>query len=220
MATKPQAVALRPNIFQANQRGQFKELIVGSGARIFKSNAEGVFLGATNYTNAPLKMSYGGVLYATTGTIAGDFTVSGSLFSDDGSAYQTKIALGKVSFLKSDVQKAFLKTPSGGSGLQLASNTSIYFTDLTGNPNAELDSVSNLKFSNDAYISWSSGRKITAGASTITLDGDAIITEGLKAKGFTVRPSSTDYSGDSGTFTDADAHVIRVRGGIITNLNE
>lgn len=61
MATN-QPVALRPNVFQANQRGQFKELIAGAGSQIFKVNKEGIFAGENNYTGAPLKISYAGVL--------------------------------------------------------------------------------------------------------------------------------------------------------------
>lgn len=209
---------------KVNQMGNFKELYVGAGSTIlFKSNREGCFSGAANYATAPLKWNNAGTFYATTGTIAGNFTVSGSLFSDDGSAYQTKLLLGKISFLKSNVEKSFLKTPSGSSGLQLATGTSIYFTDLVGTPNAELDSASNLKFSNDAYISWKSGRKITADASSLTLDGNCLVLGGCRSTGFVYRSGSTDYDGS----TDNDIYVadssggsptkrLRFRGGILT----
>lgn len=39
----------------------FKEISVGAGSTIFKANAEGVFAGATNFTDAPWKVDYNGV---------------------------------------------------------------------------------------------------------------------------------------------------------------
>lgn len=41
---------------------QFKELNVGSGANVFKANREGIFAGAVNYSTAPFKLSYAGVI--------------------------------------------------------------------------------------------------------------------------------------------------------------
>ncbi len=56
-------VAVRKNTVQGiNEFGNFKQLIVGAGSTIFKSNKEGVFAGGVNYSSAKLKISYTGNL--------------------------------------------------------------------------------------------------------------------------------------------------------------
>jgi hypothetical protein len=39
-----------------------KEIQVGAGSTVFKVNKEGLFLGADNYTDAPFKISFAGVM--------------------------------------------------------------------------------------------------------------------------------------------------------------
>jgi hypothetical protein len=208
------ALAVASNVGnKVNQMGNFKELYVGAGSTIIlKGNKEGCFSGAVNYSTAPLKWNNAGIfrctgafingeITATGGSITGDLTVTGSLLSSDSSAFQTKLLNGKVSFLKSGVEKAFISTSAGSNGLRLASVGSVYFVDIAGMPNAEIDNSSNLKFSNDAYISWASGRKITAGSASITIDGGLIVTNtGNTAKvasnGFNIYGGS---DGDNGT---------------------
>ena len=206
------------NPYQVNQLGQFKQLIVGAGSSVFKAQGGWVWGGAANPSSAPFKiylptgaLTTTGTIDATGGNISGDLTVTGSLLSDDGATYQTKLYQGELQFLKNGSVKAGIKTSSGSNGLTLRSVGSIYFTDLSGNPNAELDANSNLKFSNDAYISWAGGRSLTASGSKITCDGDFEVS-GSYRRG--------TYAGDSGTISGADGKTIRVRGGIITDLNE
>lgn len=49
---------------KVNQLANFKELSIGSGARILKANMEGAFLGATKFSTAPLKLYYDGKIYS------------------------------------------------------------------------------------------------------------------------------------------------------------
>lgn len=59
----------------------FKEISVGAGSTIFKANSEGVFLGATNFTDAPFSVDYNGVLKALNGVFKGDITGASGAFS-------------------------------------------------------------------------------------------------------------------------------------------
>lgn len=146
---------------------------------ILKVNREGFFIGDKSFTSAPFSIDYGGNMIANDATITGDFTLTtGSIITGDVDGYQVKITDGKVSFLKSGTEKSFIKTNTNG-GITISSSSSVYFTDLSGHNNAELDENSNLKFSSDAYISWASGRKLTASGSKITCDGDFVATRGI-----------------------------------------
>ena len=49
-----------------------RELKVGGGDDILKVNAEGLFMGADNFTDAPFSVNYDGSLTATTGTFSGN----------------------------------------------------------------------------------------------------------------------------------------------------
>jgi hypothetical protein len=216
--------------YNVNQIGHFKQLVAGAGSKVFKVNDSGIFAGAVSYGSAPFKLSYAGALTATgvdiTGTIdatggaiTGDLTVTGSLLSDDGATFQTKLYAGELSFLKNSVAKAGIKTASGSNGLTLKSVGSVYFTDLTGNPNAELDANSNLKFSNDAYISWAGGRKLTADGAKITCDGGFVTTEGIgvgSSKSFSVGSDQGSTKSETGV-TNFD---IVIKGGIITSFTK
>ena len=50
----------------------FRELKVGAGNDIMKANAEGLFLGADNFTDAPFSVDYDGKMTAISGTFSGD----------------------------------------------------------------------------------------------------------------------------------------------------
>ncbi len=141
------------------------------------------------------------------------------LGSDTGIGLELKITGGKISFTALGVEKGFIRTAGGSDGIVLASPQSVFFTDLLGLPNAELDSISNLKFSNDAYISWKSGRRITATAatidfnSTILVAGDVALSAGKKFQ-----------IGTTPGINYADANVntfsINIVGGIVTQFTK
>lgn len=204
-------------------------LSVGSGDNIFKANSSGIYLGNSTFGSAPFRVSMAGALTATdatitgaitatsgsftgaitatSGDISGDLTVTGSLLSADSSAYQTKIVDGKISFLKSTAEKAYIKTATDNSSLAIASGDRIYFTKTSGSPLLNIDQDSNITIASDAFIIWSSGRKLTASGSKIACDGDFDVTGVYKID---------DESGDTGTFKDYDGNTITVKGGIIT----
>lgn len=76
------------------QQTQFKELYAGAGSNIFKVNAEGLFMGATNYTNAPFKVSWAGAVTMTSATITGYIATGGA--AADVNAGATTINGGKI----------------------------------------------------------------------------------------------------------------------------
>lgn len=49
----------------------FRELKAGGGSKLFKVNAEGLFMGADNFTAAPFKASFAGAFTSTSATITG-----------------------------------------------------------------------------------------------------------------------------------------------------
>jgi len=238
------ALAVASNVGnRVNMMGNFKELYVGAGSTIlFKANRDGCFSGATNYTGAPLKWNNAGIfrctgayvngnITATGGTISGDLTVTGSLFSDDGLTYQTKLALGKISFLKSNVEKSFIKTPTGSNGLQLASIGSIYMTGMDGAPVMEFNATggSNILFSSYGYQKWSGDRTMTVSGSKFLFDADVEASGSVKSVGifkqnthdgqtatFTV---VVDLQDDAGTYKYKDRSV-ELNGGIVTDLGD
>ena len=210
-----------------NQRMHFLEFSCGAGASTFKALKEYVWGGGSSAGTATFKIhlptgavTTTGTINATGGVISGDLTVTGSLLSDDGSTFQTKLALGRVSFLKDGAEKAFIKTASDSSSLQCATGSLFYVTNIIGVPLLQIDQSSNLAFSTNSKISWAGGRSILADNSNMTADGNWLVLGGVRATSYTRREGSTDYSGDSGTFTDGSGNTVRVRGGIITDLSE
>lgn len=118
------------------------ELWVGGGNTSFRVNREGVFCGATNYSDAPFKVSYAGVLTATgasisgaitatSGSITGDMTVTGSLTAGSSSASQVKIdSTGKISFRYDGDTKGYIWClPDGSLVLQ---GDSVIYLDASG----------------------------------------------------------------------------------------
>jgi hypothetical protein len=178
---------------RVNEMGNFKELKIGAGSTIlFKANREGCFSGAANYSEAPLKWNNAGYFYATTGEIKGDFIVSGSLFSDDGSTFQTKLLEGRILFLKNGTQKAFIKTANDSASLQCATGSYFYVTNLAGTP----------------LFSISSAAVIGIGASTFHVTAPVQTDDYFQVD---------SYVGATGTFDDNGGHTITVKGGIITD---
>lgn len=207
----------KPEVFEQSQPSttnsiqHFAELSAGSGSQIFKVSKDGIWAGSQYYADAPFKISWAGIASM----------IGAYLFSDDGSGFQLEITAGKIAFKKSGSQKAYIKTGSDGLSLQLSCSGIVYLTDIAGTPNISFDQNGVISFSGESgKIQWPSGRKITSDGSSITIDGNALATGGMRSTGYTTRVGSTDYSGDNGTFTDADGKTVRVRGGIITNLDE
>ncbi len=60
-----------------NELGHFKEIRVGAGVNLLGANSEGFWIGSDHYSNAPFRVSYDGVLYAS-GAIISGATISGS----------------------------------------------------------------------------------------------------------------------------------------------
>lgn len=215
-------IALRNDNFNIkrvdpNELGKFKEISIGSGSTIIlKANRDGCFSGGSSYGSAPLSWDRNGNFYATAGEIAGDFTVSGSLFSDDGIAFQTEITLGKISFLKSGAEKSFIKTASDSASLQCAVGDKFYVTLLSGVPIAYFDQNSNLRFNVNGEISWAN-RKLTASGDKIECDGDFSIAAGQSYR----RGSDSGVDAESINYKDHDGNnkVALVRGGIITDVD-
>ncbi len=97
----------------------------------------------------------------------------------------------------------------------------LYFAKLNALPVVEFDQDSNMKFSADAYISWASGRKITADGSSLTLDGNCLVLGGVRATGYTTRVGETDYSGVASISEGSvNTFSIEIKGGIVTNFQK
>ena len=138
------------------------ELWVGGGNTSFRANREGIFCGANNYTNAPFKVNYAGIV---------------SLNGNSGSA--------SINFLNSSTLQGFIR-PDSSKNLVIGSNSSVYFTDLSGNPNVQIAGDGSYNMSNGAaQINWATGRSIYQDGSAIRIAGD-------------LAPGS-DYGNDCGT---------------------
>lgn len=77
----------------------FKEISVGAGSTIFKANAEGVFAGATNFTDAPWKVDYNGLMTFSMGS--GNITVDAAnkrILVNDGTNNRVLIGYGEGLF--------------------------------------------------------------------------------------------------------------------------
>jgi hypothetical protein len=229
--------------YNVNQIGHFKQLVAGAGAKVFKVNDSGVFAGAASYGSAPFKLSYAGALTATgvdiTGTIdatggaiTGALYVSGTLTLGSVSGLQVKLKgdTGEIDFLYNNSNVGKILGINSGD-LAITADKSLYLTADSDKQVLMLVGAAETGVSvGDVWLRtassklyWSSGRYLKDAGSYIECDGAFVATEGLRAKGFTVKPSSTEYSGDSGTFKWMDGateKTARVRGGIITNLNE
>jgi hypothetical protein len=57
----------------------FREFSSGAGANIVKSNNEGFFAGATNFTDAPFSVDYEGSIKAGKGTFSGKIEIKDGL---------------------------------------------------------------------------------------------------------------------------------------------
>lgn len=165
-----------PVALKLNQRAIFKELIVGAGSTIFKSNAEGVFLGSTNYSSAPLKMSYAGVFYATSGTIAGNFVVGSSTGESvliNGSAGNISLqydgaATGTIDgYTTEGAETSYIRIIASGSGRSIKLKDS--FIEINGDLRPATDigySLGNAGLRwNDVYaktvVAWGTGSKFS-----------------------------------------------------------
>lgn len=204
------------------QLTQFKQLIVGAGTSIFKAQGAWVWGGSSTPTDAQFKihlptgaLTTAGTINATGGVISGDLSVTGSLFSDDGSAFQTKLAQGRISFLKSNSQKAYIMTADDSASLQCATGDYFYVTKLSGIPLFRVNQNGNVEISTAGAFLRLGTRKITDTSDSITCDGYFKTTEGMvvaSGKAFGVG----NDGGKTGTFTDGGGNTITVKGGIIT----
>jgi len=212
------------NFGKVNQFGQFKQLIVGAGAGVFKAQGPWVWGGSTVPSSAKFSiylptgaLTTTGTINATGGTISGDLTVTGSLLSDDGATFQTKLTLGKLSFLKAGVEKSYIKTSSDSSSLTLASGSLMYYTTLAGVPIISFEQSGNIHIENtNGVIYWgaSGNRSITASSSKLTVNGDFEISGSYRVGTSAGVTGSLNYKDHSGT-----NKVASVVGGIITDLD-
>jgi len=107
-----------------------------------------------------------------------------------------------------------------------------YFIKANGLPIMYIDQNSNIYFSADALLSWASGRKITAGAANIEIDGGLIVdnvgnTAKVASNGFNIYGGDNGASGNSNFITalDYDGDQLRYKyrnltftNGIITDF--
>lgn len=56
-----QPIKLVDSAYNSDSIQHFKELSIGAGTNVFKANAEGVFIGGTDFTSAPISFTYSGV---------------------------------------------------------------------------------------------------------------------------------------------------------------
>lgn len=210
------------------------ELWVGGGNTTFRANREGVFAGASNYTNAPFKVSYAGVLSATGasisgtltatgGSITGDLNVTGSLSSGDDSGRTIKIGSGKISIRNNDIELGYLKLDSSKSNFQIATGGKFYITKLNSGPTMTVNQDSSVEFATDSYIKWASGRKITATASQIQIDGALGATGTISTGGEIEAHSTLKFSSDGyirwggGRSITATSSAIEIDGDLVPN---
>ena len=202
-----------------------KELQFGAGTSKILGNRDGFGIGGVNVLSAPFQVSYAGgltctganitgAINATSGTISGNLTVTGSLFSDDGTGFQMELISGGLLFLKSSVQKGYVKTAAGGNGLTIGSDN-IFFTTNAGVNLMSIDSSGNLNFSDSAAIKFPSGRNVSDGGSSVNVNGDLQITGGYYV-GSSGGVSGSFYAASSSG--GSPTHKVTVTGGIITNI--
>lgn len=132
---------------------KFNEFSVGAGSTVFKANKEGVFAGADNFDDAPVRIYYDGRMIL--GNKAGDkyieydltdFTVRGDINADDitagtltgrtvkavGTGVASDVWLdggvGEVAFYYNGVKIADLYSDTSGRVLLTSSSQSVYVT--------------------------------------------------------------------------------------------
>lgn len=77
LTPQPQPQQQTPERRRINEFGHFKELRVGAGINLLGANTEGFWIGSDHFSNAPFRVGYDGILYATGAVISGA-TIEGS----------------------------------------------------------------------------------------------------------------------------------------------
>lgn len=182
------------------------------GANVSGSN-DGIYIDSNDYwfDNGTFSLGNGGLTYngSTLEVIGKVFSqVSGRKIGLEGEKinfYDTGgIANGYIEFDSSDV-------------LTLFSNRKVVIESTGSGDDIELKAGDALRFYYNGAGTSSDMEFYSKGDRKIKINQDGLInTEG----GFGVRIGVVDYNGVSGTFTDNNGNVVRVRMGIITDLDE
>ena len=182
------------------------------GANVSGSN-DGIYIDSNDYwfDNGTFSFGNGGLTYngSTLEVIGKVFSqVSGRKIGLEGEKinfYDTGgIANGYIEFDSSDV-------------LTLFSNRKVVIESTGSGDDIELKAGDALRFYYNGAGTSSDMEFYSKGDRKIKINQDGLInTEG----GFGVRIGVVDYNGVSGTFTDNNGNVVRVRMGIITDLDE
>lgn len=132
----------------------------------------------------------------------------------------TQIDSNNIKFYNGANQKGFLR-PDATSNVVLGADGSFFLTALDGTPNIEFTAGGSIHIQgNSQNIRFASGRQFEDQSSAISTNGDFRVDGG-----YYVKPGSTTYGGDTGTFYcagssgGATTKKVQVRGGIITDLN-
>jgi hypothetical protein len=192
--------------------------------------------------------TFSGQLVAATGSVSGDFLVSGSLYSDS-SGWRTKLSDGQVEFLKSGTSKGFMRYSIGNDGIQIASSENIFLVKASGTPIVTISQTGGIDINSDSYIRWAGGRGVTAVGDRLSFNG-SISPDGQWNRDCGTPNNKWNYvrganiAADTTFFCQNETGVnhagygfvdslrwksgtlqarwteIRMRGGIITNLNQ
>lgn len=165
----------------------FRELSAGAGSELFKVNKDGVFVGATNFVDAPFSVDFlgalvasgatiSGTINATSGTFSGTITVSGALTVSGsitvGTGVETIVlngANGDMLFKNSGTTVGQLGVSSGTTTLN-GNGTDLYIIN-SGSGHIALTSQNGTVYitSNNSDISLDAGDELflTSGDDTI-----------------------------------------------------
>lgn len=178
----------------------FAELSAGAGSEMFKVNKDGLFMGADNYTDAPVKVAFNGNF--TFGSVSANkyiqwdgstFTIRGSLNADDISGgtitgrtlqtattgYRVKVngSNNKIEFLSNDSVKASIYTDSTYDVNIDTADAITFLRNGTGYLTFDYDSgaaAMHATLAVNGKLAWSTGRFLQGKSADIECDGNFI----------------------------------------------
>jgi hypothetical protein len=183
-------------------------LNVGSNAWHVDTSGNMWWGASATYADATIKISSAGSVSLTTGTFSGAISgsaITGSTITTAATGLRTILNSNNLRFYNSDAQRGFLR-PDSTNGLVLGTQGSVYFTDLTGNPNIEFTSGGSIHISASLqHIRFASGRQIEDASSAIRINGDITATGTVYPDG-DVRCGGTFKSSDGSNGLDISAY--------------
>jgi hypothetical protein len=195
-------VKVTPDVFEVDTTtkiSNFKEFQAGAGSTVVKINKDGLFAGATNFTDAPFSVTYAGVLKATSGTFSGSVSIGSGTTYATGYDPTTKVDELAGTYASAATGPRVLLLPDSSTGIQITTGTLDVFKALVGG--TDVGDVIIGDFANNKGIKWdNSATTFTVRGSLNADDITAGTLTGTTVKARTVGSTAVDVwmSGSTG----------------------